>query len=98
MFQTRMKKLSLAWQKFEWDFFLNLMYIEVVFDLPVGNLGVALVKNNLKSLSEKHYREICHASWALNFVTLSYFRSSHQICSFALTQANANQRIQDHHM
>ena len=29
------------------------MYIEVVFDLPAGNLGVALVKNNLKSLSEK---------------------------------------------
>ena len=36
------------------------MFIKVIFDLPAGNLGVAaLVKNNLRLLSEKHYREIC---------------------------------------
>ena len=51
-------------------FFLNIILIEVVFDLPTSNLGGTSEKQSkfaescvkLKSLSEKQHRQICHAS------------------------------------
>ena len=51
-------------------FFLNIILIEVVFDLPASNLGSTSEKQSkfaescvkLKSLSEKQHRKICHAS------------------------------------
>jgi len=46
------------------------MYKEVVFDLPAGTLGgtcenqsLPSLRVTLKSPSEKHLRQICHAPW-----------------------------------
>ena len=51
-------------------FFLNIILIEVVFDLPASNLGGTSEKQSkfaeycvkLKSLKEKQHRQFCHAS------------------------------------
>ena len=53
-----------------YTFFLNIILIEVVFDLPASNLGGTSAKQSkfaescvkLKSLIEKQHRQICHAS------------------------------------